>query len=35
MRHLYQQIASRVATWRAEDYTSDDFPAVAEVFEWA
>ena len=35
MRHLHQQMASRVATWRAENYASDDFPAIAEILEWA
>lgn len=35
MRHLHQQIASRVAAWRAESYVCTEYPAIAETLDWA
>src|SRR3990167_5143733 len=35
MIHLHQLIASRVDAWRAAGYTVNDYPAIAEIFEWA
>ena len=35
MTHLHERIAPRVDAWRADDYPCDDYPAVAEIFEWA
>jgi hypothetical protein len=35
MSHLHQQIAAHVATWRADNYTSAEYPAIAEILEWA
>ena len=35
MMHLHQQIAVRVDSWRADGYTCEAFPAIAEILEWA
>ncbi|MDE3017829.1 MAG: DEAD/DEAH box helicase family protein, partial [Nitrospirota bacterium] len=35
MNHLHQQIAARVNTWRLEDYSCPEYPALAEILEWA
>lgn len=35
MNHLHQQIAARVNTWRSEDYACPEYPALAEILEWA
>lgn len=35
MNHLHRHIAVRVDAWRTDDYASDDYPAIAEVLEWA
>jgi hypothetical protein len=33
--YLHQEIASRVAAWRADGYACSEFPVIAEVLEWA
>ncbi len=33
--HLYEQIAARVDEWRARDYPHSDYPAIAEILEYA
>lgn len=35
MRHLHQQIAARVAVWRAESYASPTYQAIGEILDWA
>jgi hypothetical protein len=35
MIHLHQQIATRVDAWRATGYQYSDYPAIAEILEWA
>ena len=35
MRHLHQQIAARVAVWRADNYASPKYQAIGEILEWA
>ena len=35
MGHLYQRIAVAVAAWRNDGYPSEQFPAIAEILEWA
>ena len=35
MIHLHQHIAVRVDKWRADNYPCIDYPAIAEVLEWA
>ncbi len=35
MTHLHQVLGQRVDQWRADGYPSPDYPAVAEIFEWA
>lgn len=35
MSYLYQALAARVDTWRAENYARDDFPAIREILEFA
>lgn len=35
MNHLHQQIAAHVDQWRNSGYPSVDYPAIAEVLEWA
>jgi len=33
--HLHQEIATRVAAWRSGGYPCPEFPAIAQVLEWA
>ena len=35
MSYLYQALAERVATWRAENYPCDNYPAIREILEFA
>ena len=35
MRQLHQQIAARVTAWRAESYSCSQYPAIAEILDWA
>ncbi len=35
MTHLHERIAPRVDAWRADDHPCDDYPAIAEIFDWA
>lgn len=35
MTHLHQVLAREVDKWRKEGYPSPDYPAIAEIFEWA
>lgn len=35
MPHFYQKIAIKVDAWKAEGYPCADFPAIAEILEWA
>lgn len=35
MSHLHQVLGPRVDQWRAAGYPSSDYPAIAEIFEWA
>lgn len=35
MSYLYQALAERVATWRAENYSCDNYPAIREILEFA
>ncbi len=35
MIHLHQHIAVRADKWRTDNYVCDDYPAIAEVLEWA
>lgn len=35
MIHLHQHIAARVDQWRSEGFASSDYPAIAEILEWA
>ncbi len=32
---LYQRLAERVAGWRADGYSADEYPAIAEILEFA
>jgi type III restriction enzyme len=32
---LYEALSMRVSAWREEHYKSDEFPAIAEILEWA
>lgn len=33
--HLYEALAERVSRWRSEHYPSENYPAIAEILEWA
>ena len=33
--YLYQKLAQRVAQWSADGYPCDDYPAIAEILEYA
>ena len=33
--HLYEALAARVEEWRQKQYAQDEFPAIAEILEWA
>ena len=35
MTHLYHVLGQRVDRWRQDGYPSEQYPAVAEIFEWA
>ncbi|MDN5943125.1 MAG: hypothetical protein L0H94_14695 [Nitrospira sp.] len=35
MRHLHQEIAKRVTAWRTKDFACSEYPAIAEIFDWA
>jgi len=35
MLHLHQQIAARVTAWRADNYACAEYPAIAEILDWA
>src|SRR5437016_1120660 len=35
MSHLHQVLGQRVDQWRADGYPFSDYPAIAEIFEWA
>lgn len=35
MSHLFQALAQRVDTWRANDYACPDYPAIREILEFA
>ncbi|MBI5244751.1 MAG: DEAD/DEAH box helicase family protein [Elusimicrobia bacterium] len=35
MEHLYQKLSSLSAQWRVEGYPCPDYPAIAEILEWA
>lgn len=35
MDPLYHRLAERVNRWRAEDYLSDRFPAIADILAWS
>ncbi len=33
--HLHRQIAARVEEWRSRGHPSEEYPAIAEIMEWA
>lgn len=33
--HLHRQIAARVEEWRSRGYACEEYPAIAEIMEWA
>jgi type III restriction enzyme len=35
MPHLYEEVLTRVAAWKADNYSFSQFPAIAEILEWA
>ena len=35
MAHLYEEVLTRVVAWKADNYSSPKFPAIAEILEWA
>ena len=35
MTQLFEALAIKVAEWREENYKHDEFPAMAEILEWA
>ncbi len=35
MSHLHQVLGQRVDQWRADGFPSSEYPAIAEIFEWA
>ena len=35
LMQIYEALAIHVAAWRDEDYQHDEFPATAEILEWA
>ncbi len=35
MSHLHQALRLKVEQWRKDGYLSNEYPAIAEVFEWA
>jgi len=35
MSYLYQALSERIDSWRAENYSCDDYPAIREILEFA
>lgn len=35
MSYLYQALSERIDTWRAENYSCDDYPTIREILEFA
>lgn len=35
MLHLHQKLTDLVSAWRDDGYPSEEFPAIAEILEWA
>lgn len=35
MTHLYELIAQNVTSWREDGYPCDDYPAIAEILDYA
>jgi type III restriction enzyme len=35
MPHLHQVLAARVSKWRADGYSSPEYPAIGEILDWA
>ncbi|MER3422250.1 MAG: restriction endonuclease subunit R, partial [Nitrospiraceae bacterium] len=35
MTHLHERLARLVTAWRAGNYLSSEYPALAEILEWA
>jgi hypothetical protein len=35
MPHLYEEVLARAAAWKADNYSSPQFPVIAEILEWA
>jgi type III restriction enzyme len=35
MPHLYEEVLTRVAVWKANNYSFSQFPAIGEILEWA
>ena len=35
MTHLHQKLAACVSEWRGDSYSCEDYPAIAEIFDWA
>ncbi|MGH2734839.1 MAG: DEAD/DEAH box helicase family protein, partial [Actinomycetota bacterium] len=35
MATLFERVEQRVSGWRDRDYTCEDYPAIAEILEWA
>lgn len=34
MSHLYQVLEQRVRTWRKSGYSTDNYPAIAEILDY-
>ncbi len=35
MSHLYELIQQNVAAWREDGYPTDEYPAIAEILDYA
>lgn len=35
MSYLYQALSERIDTWRAENFSCDNYPAIREILEFA
>ncbi len=35
MEHLYERLAESVAKWRSDGHSSEPYPAIAEILDWA
>jgi len=35
MPHLYELIQHKVTAWREDGYPADDYPAIAEILDYA